>query len=72
MKLFSYHVYDKWTGEASHGVVAVANKEKAKEKIKEWYSDQYNIDDIEVYDLCISVYGKEERMSEVYQSYPEY
>ena len=43
MKLFSYHVYDKWTGEASHGVVAVANKEKAKEKIKECYSEEYNI-----------------------------
>lgn len=72
MKLFSYHVYDKWTGDAAHGVVVVKNKERAEEKLREIYDEKYNIDDIVVYDVCLSVYGKEESIVEIYESSSEY
>ena len=72
MKLFSYHVYDKWTDEGSHGVVTASDKKKAEERVKKQYAEQYAIDDIEIYDVCMFVYGKEEQMVEIYQSSPPY
>jgi hypothetical protein len=72
MKLFSYHVYDKWTGDATHGIVVAANLKRAEEKLMELYGEKYNINYMTVYDVCLSVYGKEERIVEIYESSSEY
>ena len=71
MKLFSYHVYDKWTGDAAHGVIASASKKRAAERVRNFYDDQYEIDDIVVNNVCLSVYGKEATLVEIYQSSSE-
>ena len=72
MKLFSYHVYDKYTEDAAHGVVIAANLKRAEEKLMEIYNEEYNINYMSAYDLCQSVYGKEERIVEIYKSSSEY
>lgn len=67
MKLFSYHVYDKWSRDSAHGVVITSDIKQAKEKILWSYNEQYEVDVVYVYDLCQSVNTEEESIFEIYE-----
>ena len=67
MKLFSYHIYDKWSGDSAHGVVITSDIKQAEQEVIENYHEQYEIGSVYVYDLCKSVDTKEESIIEIYE-----